>query len=239
MKLEEARPPNLLNPRRKGPAIIAHRGGNSRHQIRDALAHLADYLEVDLWVDRGQFEARHEASLRPLPFLWGGIWRPWYLKRMHERPFGLAELIRDARDEIGIFLDLKNGGKTAGRLIRSAIDEAHYTPRMAASSQRWSVLRGIAETAPEVDLYYSIDAIPKLDLFLSVSERDLRPRGVSCKHKFITEPLVRQLHDRGLLVIAWTVDDGDRAMQLAEWGVDGITTNVVPRIRDRFSALQV
>jgi glycerophosphoryl diester phosphodiesterase len=46
------------------------------------------------------------------------------------------------------------------------------------------------------------------------------------------------LHDRGYLVVAWTVDDGERAMELARWGVDGVTTNAVPRLRDRFSALQ-
>ncbi|HEX6032522.1 MAG TPA: glycerophosphodiester phosphodiesterase [Tepidiformaceae bacterium] len=236
MTLEQARPVNRLNPSRKGPAIIAHQGGNTRSQILDALAHLADQMEVDLWVEDGRFEARHDRSLRPLPVLWGGMWR---FKWAPKHPFGLAELLRDTAGEIGIFLDLKNGGTTAGRLVRRAIDEAGFVPQVSASSQLWSVLRGIAAAAPEVDLYYSIDSVPKLDLFMSVSERDLRPRGVSCKHKFITAPLVRKLHERGLLVIAWTVDDGDRAMQLAEMGVDGITTNVVPRIRDRFSALQV
>lgn len=236
MTLDQARPANLLNPRRKGPAIIAHQGGNTRRQLRDALTHLADHLEVDLWVEDGRFEARHDRLLRPLPLLWGGMWR---FRWAPKHSFGLAELLRDTADDIGIFLDLKNGGTTAGRLVRRAIDRAGYAPRVAASSQLWSVLRGIAEAAPEVDLYYSIDSMAKLDLFLSVAHRDERPRGVSCKHTFITEPIVRTLHERGFLVVAWTVDDGDRAMQLAEWGVDAVTTNVVPRIRDRFSALQV
>jgi hypothetical protein len=90
------------------------------------------------------------------------------------------------------------------------------------------VLRDIGEAAPEVDLFYSIDVRPKLDLFHSVAARDTRPTGVSCKHTLLTEPLIRMLHEQGFLVVAWTVDDADRAMALARWGVDGITTNVVP-----------
>ncbi|MEX0783151.1 MAG: glycerophosphodiester phosphodiesterase [Dehalococcoidia bacterium] len=230
------RPANLLNPHRKGPAIIAHQGGNTPRQVRDALAHVADHLEVDLWVEGGRFEARHDKLLRPLPVLWGGLYR---FRWAPKRPFGLVELLAETGHGPGLLLDMKNGGASAGKLLRRAIDRAGQpAPRIAASSQLWSVLRGIGEHAPEVALFYSIDVRAKLDLFLSVAERDTRPRGVSCKHTLLNESLVRMLHDRGYLVVAWTVDDADRAWELARWGVDGITTNVVPRIRDRFSALQ-
>ncbi|MGH2609495.1 MAG: glycerophosphodiester phosphodiesterase, partial [Tepidiformaceae bacterium] len=149
-----------------------------------------------------------------------------------------AELLAETGDKAGILLDMKNGGAAAGRLLRKSIDAAGTpAPRIAASSQLWSVLRGIAEAAPEVDLFYSIDVRAKFDLFLSVAEADTRPTGVSCKHTLLTEERIRMLHDRGFLVVAWTVDDADRAMELARWGVDGITTNVVARIHDRFSAL--
>ena len=236
MTAAPARPENFLNPHRKGPAIIAHQGGNTPRKVRDALSHLADHLEVDLWVEDGGFEARHDKLLRPLPVLWGGLYRfSWAPKK----PFGLAELLAETGSDAGIFLDLKNGGTAAGALLRESIDAAgDPAPRIAASSQLWSVLRGISAAAPEVALFYSIDVRAKLDLFLSVSERDTRPRGISCKHTLITPGLVRRLHERGYLVVAWTVDDADRAMELARWGVDGITTNVFPRIRDRFSALQ-
>jgi glycerophosphoryl diester phosphodiesterase len=204
--------------------------------VGDALSHLADHLEVDLWVEGGRFEARHDKLLRPLPVLWGGLYRfSWAPKK----PFGLAELLAESGQDAGIFLDMKNGGTSAGRLLRRSIDSAGKpSPRMAASSQLWSVLRGIGEAAPEVALFYSIDVRAKLDLFLSVAERDTRPRGVSCKHTLLNQSLIRLLHDRGYLVVAWTVDDADRAMELARWDVDAITTNVVPRIRDRFSTLQ-
>jgi glycerophosphoryl diester phosphodiesterase len=236
MTAAPARPANILSPHRKGPAIIAHQGGNTPRQVRDALSHLADHIEVDLWIEDGRFEARHDRLLRPLPVLWGGLYRfTWAPKKT----FSLADLLVETGRDAGIFLDMKNGGRAAGGLLRKAIDAAgNPPPQIAASSQLWSALRSIGAAAPEVSLFYSIDARAKLDLFLSVSERDTRPRGVSCKHTLLNQSLVNLLHERGYLVVAWTVDDGDRAMELARWGVDGITTNVVPRIRDRFSALQ-
>jgi glycerophosphoryl diester phosphodiesterase len=107
-------------------------------------------------------------------------------------------------------------------------------PRMVASSQEWKALRAIREVCPEVDTYYSIDVAAKLDLFLSVSERDERPRGVSCRHTLLTRETVAGLHSRGLLVVAWTVDDIERARELASWGVDGLTTHKVAEFAGEF-----
>ncbi|MDZ7674964.1 MAG: glycerophosphodiester phosphodiesterase [Acidimicrobiales bacterium] len=45
-------------------------------------------------------------------------------------------------------------------------------------------------------------------------------------HAFVDEALVVGAHERGLALNTWTVDDLDRARQLAAWGVDGIVTNV-------------
>jgi len=47
---------------------------------------------------------------------------------------------------------------------------------------------------------------------------------------------VEQLRAAGLAVVAWTVDDLERARELADWGVDGITTHRVAEFRDAFRA---
>ena len=41
------------------------------------------------------------------------------------------------------------------------------------------------------------------------------------------EERVAEAHRRGLVVNAWTVDDPKVAEQLAEWGVDQITSNIL------------
>jgi len=222
-----ARSESLL-PGRKGPALIAHGFGNSLELAREAIAQKADYLEVDLWVHRGRFEARHERAAYPLPFLF----EKWYLRRLPREPFGLAELLRETAGRARVFLDLKNGDSTAARLVRKSLDEAGPGVGLAASSQQWRTLRSIKEFAPEVDLFYSIDVLAKLDLFLSIMERDGMPRGISCRHQLLSEALVERLHARGLAVVAWTVDDADRARELVRWGVDGITTHQAKLFRE-------
>jgi glycerophosphoryl diester phosphodiesterase len=218
-------------PGRTGPAIIAHGGGNSVDHVRDYVAAGADYLEVDLWIHRGRFEARHERRVRLLPLLF----EKWYLRRVPSAHYGLVELLEAAAgSSVGIFLDLKNGGAEAAGAIAQVIAATGITPRIVASSQQWKALRAVAEQLPEVDTFYSIDVRAKLDLFLSVSERDVRPRGVSCRHSLLSAPIVRRLSDRGLLVVAWTVDDTERARELVDWGVHGITTHRVAEMHEEF-----
>jgi len=114
-----------LVPGRSGPAIIAHGGGNSVDRVRDYVAAGADYLEVDLWIHRGRFEARHERRVRMLPLLF----EKWYLRRVPSAHYGLAELLEAAAgSSAGLFLDLKNGGAEAagaGKGLKG-IDPARY-----------------------------------------------------------------------------------------------------------------
>lgn len=45
-------------------------------------------------------------------------------------------------------------------------------------------------------------------------------------HTSLTEDRVKAMHEAGLKVNCWTVDDPERAAELAAWGVDFITTNI-------------
>jgi glycerophosphoryl diester phosphodiesterase len=44
--------------------------------------------------------------------------------------------------------------------------------------------------------------------------------------RMVDEALVARCHAAGVAVNVWTVDDPDRMLELARWGVDGIVTNV-------------
>ena len=50
-------------------------------------------------------------------------------------------------------------------------------------------------------------------------------------HTALTEERVKAMHDAGLKVNCWTVDDPNRAEELASWGVDFITTNILQGIK--------
>ena len=61
-----------------------------------------------------------------------------------------------------------------------------------------------------------------------VKERLARDKfDVDVHYRALTEDIVKQLHDFGLTVNCWTVDDKEAAEKLASWGVDYITTNIL------------
>lgn len=49
-------------------------------------------------------------------------------------------------------------------------------------------------------------------------------------HTALTQERVKAMHDAGLKVNCWTVDDPTRGEELASWGVDFITTNILQGI---------
>ena len=215
------------------PALIAHGGGNSAARTRHSLAARATFIEVDLWVRRGQLEARHERRLPgPLPILY----ERWYLTPEPHPTYHLDDLLLACHDRAGVVLDLKNGVGEAPPLLRQALSRSGQGVQVLATSQNWPLLREVKVSCPQLDLYYSIDTYAQFDLFRSVLHHDFLPAGVSCRHSLLDQHVVADFHDAGLAVVAWTVDDGERARDLAAWGVDAITTNQVEETRAALAA---
>lgn len=57
--------------------------------------------------------------------------------------------------------------------------------------------------------------------------------AVDVKHSVLRPKIVEEAHSLGLAVVTWTVNDPDRAKQLAAWGVDTIITDAVDRLAPR------
>jgi glycerophosphoryl diester phosphodiesterase len=49
--------------------------------------------------------------------------------------------------------------------------------------------------------------------------------------------VVERAHEAGLQVVAWTVNEVDRALELAHFGVDVLITDQLSRLRRLFSGL--
>lgn len=210
------------------PALIAHAAGNDIADARAALADGADFVEVDIWFRNHDFEARHERRMGPVPLLF----EKWYLRFAPASPFTLERLMEGLDGEGGIFLDFKTSQPEAAEQVARILQAVPVDVPVAASSQWWPGLRRLYDRRPGTTVFYSIDVQAKLDLFRSIVRRDPRPAGISCRESLLTPAIVREMHDRGLRVIAWTVDDLARAAELAEWGVDGITTHLVRPAHD-------
>jgi len=122
-------------------------------------------------------------------------------------------------------LELKNPmAEEAVRRIVEVCKTVYSLDKMVFISFAFQNMVYIRKHAPEAEAQYllaeeitdaHIDAMAayKLDLdshYLAVSEE-----------------LVQKLHDRGIKVNCWTVDDPEIANRLVAWGVDHITSNIL------------
>jgi glycerophosphoryl diester phosphodiesterase len=80
-------------------------------------------------------------------------------------------------------------------------------------------------------LHIRIDGVTALALAVEHGHGALHPWD-----PHISADLVARAHDLGLRVNAWTVDDPDRMVELAGWGIDGIVTNVPDLARETLGA---
>jgi len=57
------------------------------------------------------------------------------------------------------------------------------------------------------------------------------PAGVGWRDKDLTPQAIAAIHERGLKVWVWTVDDPQRAKELVAAGIDGVITNVPGKLK--------
>jgi glycerophosphoryl diester phosphodiesterase len=95
-------------------------------------------------------------------------------------------------------------------------------PAPLLSSFSYAVLAAAAEAAPDLPRGMLYEAIP--------GDWRAQTAALSCvslhaNHKTLDERLVTEIKDSGLWILVYTVNDPERARELAQWGVDAICTD--------------
>ena len=213
----------VQEPRPRGYYAIAHRAGNNLHHAEEALAHGADAIECDFWHDHGRLTLRHERKLPALPLLYDR----WYV-RFSLGELSLRELLRAVNFRAELFLDIKSSTtRAADAVLELYHDNEAMMPRTLVSSKQWALLDRLAESATELQMFYSVGRADLIAPLLTRANREPRPAGTSIRHTLLSPDRVQQLHGAGLQVFAWTVNNRHRAADLLTWGVDGIISDDV------------
>lgn len=225
------------------PLVIGHRGASADHPentvaaFRGAVAQGADWVELDVRLNRvGELVVHHDPHY--------GDGRSVWSTPLAEAPEGTVDLgaALDACGSMGVNVEVKNSPGDLG--------DAPYHHEVVDAVAELLVGRRAAQ--PEVDLLVSCFDLPTLDRFRAAAtgvptgylvldaaaEADLLARTADGGHDavhpwdpFVTAALLEECARRGLRCNTWTVDDLDRAAELARLGVDGIVTNVPGRLR--------
>lgn len=113
-------------------------------------------------------------------------------------------------------------------LLLAVLSNKGITGRTCIQSFDVRSLEAVHEQAPEITTAYLVEDQGAIASKLAMLS--FQPDIYSPDYKLLTEAVVSELHDKGLLVIPWTVNDAETMRQLVRMGVDGIITDYPNRI---------
>jgi glycerophosphoryl diester phosphodiesterase len=217
MSLVAPRPPDA-GPSPRGFYAIAHRAGNNLHALERALDVGVDAIECDLWHYHGKLALRHERKLPALPVLYDR----WYI-RWSWGVLGLRELLREVGMRTELFLDIKSATpRAADAVLELYHDNEAMLPPTRVSSPQWKLLDRLAQAGTRMRMFYSVKRRSQIGPLLRRTREPHPPAGTSIRHTLLSPAVVERLHEAGLEVYAWTVNNPHRGEELLSWGVDGI-----------------
>lgn len=201
---------------------IAHRAGNNLRATEEALKAGVDAIECDFWHARGRLALRHERKLPGIPLLFD----KWFV-RWQWGELSLRELLLAIDRRAELFLDVKSATPRAADAVLELYNDhaSMLPPRTLVCSKQWKLLDRLGAAGTDLQMFYSVGRTGNVEALLRRTERPHPPAGTSIRHSHLDEAAIRRLHDAGLRVLAWTVNNEDRARQLVAWGVDGIISD--------------
>jgi glycerophosphoryl diester phosphodiesterase len=115
-------------------------------------------------------------------------------------------------------------------LVFDVIDQYLPWERVIIQSFDIRVLQYWHKTYPEVRLALLVENLRSIDTNLGAL--GFIPEIYSPAYQLLNKKNIEELHERGVRVIPWTVNDIDKMLQLKDWGVDGFITDYPNRARE-------
>lgn len=228
------------------PIWVAHRGvsqvapENTLPAIRKAVERKADAVEFDV---RGTRDNRivlmhddrvdrttdgtglvRDMTLRQIRRLDAGRWMAPKFRGV--RVPTLADALRVCKGKLIPVIEIKDPA-IADAVAAELRREAMVGDAVVISFYE-TAIQIAAATEPRLSLQLLVSAEPESRPSarqLVLHARGCGATGLDINHRHLTGKLIRETKRRGLSVWAWTVNDPKRAAQLANMGVDAITTD--------------
>ena len=200
---------------------VAHGAGNNLLALRQAIDARVDWIEVDIWYSRGRLIAGHARPLDPLPL----VCENWRLYRAPRPGLTLPDLLRLVPVGIRLLLDLKGHSEGLSAALVQTFREHDAVRRCFICGQNWKILDAAARLAPDLRVVHSFGSARHI---LTMRRRpvDAAPiLAAAVAHELLQPELLQEFKERGIAVLAWTVNSDERARKLVTLGISGIISD--------------
>ncbi len=114
------------------------------------------------------------------------------------------------------------------KLMLKEIKTLGVRDRVNLQSFDFNVLRAIRQQDPSISMAMLIEN--QEGVHANLDKLGFVPPIYSPYYQLLSEEVIREIHDKGMQVIPWTVNDPAEMQKLIDWGVDGIITDYPNRI---------
>ena len=231
--------------------IIAHRGA-SEEAPENTLAAFrlgwqqGDACELDVHLSKdGRIMVIHDATTRRT----AGVDKPVVEQTLAElqaleTPIpSLKQVLESLPEKKRLYIEIKCGPEIVPELKRVLDGFPAKQRQVAIIGFGYGTMTEAKKTLPEIPVYWLASAkadsktgkAPDLDELIAKC-RAGNLDGLDLNHEFpIDKDFAAKVHAAGLKLIAWTVNDPEKALRLAAAGVDGITTDRPKAMRQKLS----
>ena len=210
--------------------VIAHRGASARElenslaAFRAAAALGADAVELDVHATAdGVIVVHHDEAIAGHPIARMTRRQLTELRLANGEPVPtLADVLALLGRALQVFVEVKSLPPQFDETLLSVLRDGPNPPGYAVHAFDHRVVLRLGTVWPGLRRGVLSSSYPIRPLAL------LRDAGATIlwqEHTLVDRSLVDALHDAGMRLIVWTVDDAAEMRQLVEIGVDGICTN--------------
>lgn len=225
------------------PLVIGHRGAMG-HETENTLASIqkamdlgVDMVEIDVFkIKSGEIVVFHDETVDRLSNGGGMIedynfleMRQLILDGNHKIP-DLQQVLKLIDNKVAINIELK-GSNTADKVN---FITGHYinnygwsAENILISSFKWDELRTMRQYNDSIQIAVLTENDPLNALEVA---KELKAVAINPYFKTLTKENTAKIHEAGLKVYTWTVNEPEDIQQMKEFGVDGIITNFPERV---------
>lgn len=202
------------------PFLVAHRAGNRLLDLHAAERFQPTLVEADVRLYRGRLEVRHLKTAGPIPILWDR----WKLQAPWRRRLYVHELLAATDAKTELVLDLKGPRRRLGERVLRELEPYLGKRRFTVCARWWRLLEPFAGTP--VRRVHSVGSARQLRQVLRRFARQ-RLEGVSIHERLVDRETVASLREIADVIMAWPVNEPERARALLQLGVAGLISDDV------------